>query len=138
MDMTMHTKKTRNSIAKQAAARGPLPALPPGLVEQLVDGPLTPQAFDDLVSAFSKAVAERAMSGELNHHLGYAAGADKPFGQLNERNGTTSKTVLTKLGKITIEVPRDRDGSFEPLLIPKHSRRFTGFDDSIIALYAIA
>jgi putative transposase len=136
MDMTMHTKKTRNSIAKQAAARGPLPALPPGLVEQLVDGPLTPQAFDDLVTAFSKAVAERAMSGELNHHLGYAAGADKPSGQLNERNGTTSKTVLTKLGKITIEVPRDRDGTFEPLLIPKHSRRFTGFDDSIIALYA--
>jgi putative transposase len=136
MDMTMQTKKTRNSIAKQAAARGPLPALPPGLVEQLVDGPLTPQAFDDLVTAFSKAVAERAMSGELNHHLGYASGADKPAGQLNERNGTTAKTVITKHGKITIEVPRDRNGTFEPALIPKHSRRFTGFDSSIISLYA--
>jgi putative transposase len=125
MDMNMQTKKTRNSIAKQAAARGPLPALPPGMVEQLVDGPLTAQAFDDLVTAFSKAVAERAMAGELNHHLGYAAGSYKPTGQLNERNGTTSKTVVTKHGKITIEVPRDRDGTFEPILIPKHSRRFT-------------
>jgi putative transposase len=134
--MTMQTKKTRNSIAKQAAALGPLPALPPGLVEQLVDGPLTPEAFDDLVTAFSKAVAERAIAGELNHHLGYAPGADKRAGQSNERNGTTSKTVVTKHGKITIEVPRDRDGSFEPVLIPKHTRRFTGYDSSIISLYA--
>jgi putative transposase len=136
MDMSMQAKKTRNSIAKQAAARGPLPALPSGLVEQLVDGPLTPQAFDDLITAFSKAVAERAMAGELNHHLGYSAGSEKPEGQLNERNGSTSKTVVTKLGKITIDVPRDRDGTFEPILVPKHARRFTGFDGSIISLYA--
>jgi putative transposase len=85
---------------------------------------------------YCKALAERAMKGELNHHLGYPPGTDKPPGQLNERNGTSSKTVLTKHGKISIEIPRDRDGSFEPVLIPKHSRRFTGFDDSIISLYA--
>jgi putative transposase len=136
MNMTTQTKQTRNSIAKQAAAGRPLPSLPPGLVEQLVDGPLTPHAFDDLVTAFSKAVAERAMNGELSHHLGYAPGTDKPPGQFNERNGTSTKTVVTKHGKITIEVPRDRDGSFEPVLVPKHSRRFTGFDESIISLYA--
>jgi putative transposase len=136
MDMSMQPKKTRNSIAKQAAARGPLPALPPGMIEQLIDGPISPTEFDDLVLAFSKALAERAMKGELNHHLGYQPGTDKPHGQLNERNGSTAKTVLTKHGKISIEIPRDRDGSFEPVLIPKHSRRFTGFDDSIISLYA--
>ncbi len=136
MDMTMQTNKTLKLIETKAAARGPLHALPPGMVEQLVTGPITPQQFDDLVLAFSKAVAERAMSGELNHHLGYASGDHKPDSQFNERNGSTTKTVVTKQGKITIDVPRDRDGSFEPVLIPKHARRFRGFDDSIISLYA--
>jgi transposase-like protein len=77
----------------------PVACFAAGLGRQPVDGPLTPQAFDDLVTAFSKAVAERAMNGELDHHLGCAAGADKSSGQLNERNGTTSKTVLTKLAR---------------------------------------
>lgn len=54
----------------------------------------------------------------------------------NQRNGVTSKTVLTGDGKLRIETPRDRDGSFEPLLVPKHARRLTAFDDSIVALYA--
>jgi transposase-like protein len=71
--------------------------LTPGLVEQLVDGPLTPQAFGDLVTVFSKAVVERAMSGKLNQNLGYVPGADQPAGQANERNGTTAKTVITGL-----------------------------------------
>jgi putative transposase len=68
MDMSMQPKKTRNSIAKQAEARGPLPALPPGMIEQLIDGPISPTEFDDLVMAFSKALAERAMKGELNQN----------------------------------------------------------------------
>jgi putative transposase len=54
----------------------------------------------------------------------------------NQRNGVTAKTVLTGDGKVRIETPRDRDGSFEPVLLPKHARRFTAFDDSIVALYA--
>jgi putative transposase len=136
MDMSMQPKKTRNSIAKQAAARGPLPALPPGMIDGLVSGPLDPKDFDQLVLAFSKALAERAMSAELSQHLGYPPSADKPAGLLNERNGSSSKTVLTRHGKLKVDIPRDRDGTFEPILIPKHARRFTGFDDSIIALYA--
>jgi putative transposase len=52
----------------------------------------------------------------------------------NHRNGGTSKTVLTGDGTLRIKTPRDRDGSFEPVLLPKHARRFTGFDDSIVAL----
>jgi transposase-like protein len=86
--------------------------------------------------AFKKALIERAMGAELGHHLGYPAGTAKPDAVANQRNGRSAKTVLTGEGPLRIEVPRDRDGSFEPLLIPKHERRFTGFDDHIIALYA--
>ena len=73
---------------------------------------------------------------EMTHHLGYAPGEAKPDEPANHRNGTTGKTVLTDDGPVRIEVPRDRDGSFEPQIIPKHERRFTGFDDKIIAMYA--
>ncbi len=76
------------------------------------------------------------MGVEMSHHLGYKAGQDKPEGESNERNGASGKTVLTDKGAVRIEVPRDRAGSFEPILIPKHERRFTGFDDKIIAMYA--
>ena len=86
--------------------------------------------------ALKKALIERALGGELSHHLGYAPGGDKPAQAGNHRNGSTSKTVLTEDGPLRIDVPRDRQGSFEPLLIPKHERRFTGFDDKIVALYA--
>lgn len=79
---------------------------------------------------------ERALGAELTHHLGYARGADRPEDASNHRNGATAKTVLTEDGPMRIEVPRDRTGSFEPLLIPKHERRFTGFDDKIMAMYA--
>ncbi|VVD74027.1 transposase [Pandoraea communis] len=72
----------------------------------------------------------------MNHHLSYPPGKAKPASVTNQRNGRGAKTVLTEDGPIRIEVPRDRDGSFEPLLIPKHERRFTGFDDKIIAMYA--
>ena len=54
----------------------------------------------------------------------------------NQRNGNTAKSVLTGNGTIRIDTPRDRDGSFEPVLVPKHARRFTGFDDKVTALYA--
>lgn len=57
-------------------------------------------------------------------------------GQVNERNGASGKTVITDRGPVRVEVPRDRDGIFEPILIPKLERRFTGFDERIIAMYA--
>lgn len=67
---------------------------------------------------------------------GYPPGADKPGEIANHRNGATGKTVLTEDGPLRIDIPRDRQGSFELLLIPKHERRFTGFDDKIVAMYA--
>ncbi len=74
--------------------------------------------------AFKKALIERALGGELSHHLGYPAGASKPEEATNQRNGRSSKTVLTEDGPLRLEIPRDRDGSFEPILIPKHERCF--------------
>lgn len=133
MDMPM--KKKRQTVARQAAARGPLPELPKELLDQLVKGPMTPTEVQDLMLAFNKAIIERAMGAEMNLHLGYPSGQSKPTGQANERNGASGKTV-TDRGPVRVEVPRDRDGSFEPILIPKHERRFTGFDERIIAMYA--
>ncbi|MCB4347234.1 IS256 family transposase [Burkholderia vietnamiensis] len=129
-------KKKRQTVARQAAARGPLPELPKELLDQLVKGPMTPAEVQDLMLAFNKAVIERAMGAERNLHLGYRPGQSKPPGQANERNGASGKTVITDRGPVRVEVPRDRDGSFEPILIPKHERRFTGFDERIIAMYA--
>src|SRR5512139_1647189 len=86
--------------------------------------------------SLKKAVIERAMSAEMSDHLGYRQGDEKPEGQTNQRNGTSGKTVITDDGPVRIEVPRDREGSFEPQIIGKHERRFTGFDQKIIAMYA--
>lgn len=133
MDMPM---KKRRTAAAQAAARGPLPEVPAELLDHLVKGPMTPSEVQDLFLSFQKAVIERTMAAEMNLHLGYRPGEDKPEGQANERNGASGKTVLTEHGPVRVELPRDRDGSFAPILIPKHERRFTGFDDRIIAMYA--
>jgi transposase-like protein len=116
------------------------PALKPvsaDILDHFVDdGPLTAGDIEAAMRRFKKALIERALGGELTHHLGYPAGATPPEEGGNKRNGTTPKTVLTDDGVVDINVPRDREGSFEPVLIPKHERRFTGFDDKILALYA--
>ena len=132
--MDMPTKK--RTVASQAAERGPLPKLPDELIDQLVKGPMTASEIQDLMLSLNKAVIERTMLAEMNLHLGYRPGEAKPEGQGNERNGASGKTVITERGAMRINIPRDRDGNFEPILIPKHERRFAGFDDRIIAMYA--
>ena len=126
-------KMQKANAAAQAAV---LPKIAPELLDQLVKGPMTAEAVEDTSRAFKKALIERALGAEMSHHLGYAAGADKPPSATNHRNGKSGKTVLTDDGPLRIEVPRDREGEFEPRLIGKHERHFTGFDDKIIALYA--
>ena len=126
-------KMQKNNATAQAAV---LPKIPPELLDQLVKGPMSAEAVEDASRAFKKALIERALGAEMSHHLGYATGADKPEAATNHRNGTSAKTVLTDDGPVRIEVPRDREGEFEPKLIGKHERRFTGFDDKIIAMYA--
>ena len=97
---------------------------------------MTPGAIEDVMRGFKKALIERALGAEMSHHLGYSPGAAKPSEVTNHRNGHSGKTVLTGDAALRIDVPRDREGSFEPQLIGKHERRFTGFDDKIIAMYA--
>jgi putative transposase len=126
-------KMQKANAAAQAAV---LPKIPSELLDQLVKGPLTAEAVEDASRAFKKALIERALGAEMSHHLGYAAGMQKPETATNHRNGNSGKTVLTDDGPLRIEVPRDREGEFQPKLIGKHERRFTGFDDKIVALYA--
>ena len=114
-----------------------LAPIPANILDQIVrDGPLTAAEVETATRRFKKALIERALGAELTHHLGYAPGAPKPDLTTNHRNGASGKTVLTDDGPVPIEVPRDRAGTFEPQLIGKHERRFTGFDDKVIALYA--
>jgi putative transposase len=113
-----------------------LPSIPKDIIDQFVSGPMTAEAVNAASMAFKKALIERALGAELSHHLGYPPGGDKPGESGNHRNGVSGKTVLTDDGPLKIDVPRDRAGSFEPVLIPKHERRFTGFDDKIVAMYA--
>src|ERR1700749_468260 len=122
MDMTIMKKKL--TAASQAAARGPLPKLPEALLDELVKGPMTPTEGQDLMLAFNKALIERALGAEMNMHLGYHPGQPKPSGQTNERNGASGKTVITERGLVRVDLPRDREGSFEPIRIPKHEGRF--------------
>jgi putative transposase len=130
----MPTKRKTTKAAEAAVAA--MPPIPKELIDHFVSGPMSAQAVSAASTAFKKALIERVLGAELSHHLGYVPGAAKPEEASNHRNGASAKTVLTEDGPLRIEVPRDREGSFEPLLIPKHERRFTGFDDKIVALYA--
>src|ERR1700712_2261061 len=135
--LSMSTSKTKLKNAAIAARSAALPKIPNELIDQFVTGSMSGEAVNTASMAFKKALIERALGAELGHHLGYPSGATKlDAGATNQRNGKSGKTVITEDGPLRIDVPRDRDGSFEPLLIPKHERRFTGFDDKIIAMYA--
>lgn len=101
--------------------------IPAEQLEQSSSGPMTAEAIDATQEG-----ADRTGTGRwMNRHLGYP-----PASVTNQRNGKGVKTVLTEDGPIRIEVSRKRDGSFEPLLIPKHERLLSGFDDKIVAVYA--
>ena len=122
---------------KSLAPETPLTPVPAEILDQFVrHGALSADEVDAAVRRFKKAIVERALGGELTHHLGYPPGGAKPDEVTNHRNGTSAKRVLTDDGPLAIDVPRDREGTFEPRLIPKHARRFAGFDDKILALYA--
>jgi transposase-like protein len=87
-----------------------------------------------LLSGLTKTVLETALEAELTEHLGHEHG-DPPLGS-NMRNGMRAKTVLTEIGPVQIEVPRDRDGSFEPVIVPKRKRRLDGIDEIVLSLTA--
>jgi putative transposase len=129
------------------AAGPPVEPLPDGVRERLSD-----ELIDELLAGtrgeeeivgpgglladLTRRLVERAMDAELTEHLGYEHGQPPPGGAGNTRNGTTPKTLATEHGSVRIEAPRDRKGSFAPQIVPKGKRRFAGFDEKIIALYA--
>jgi len=111
----------------------------PKLIDELAKSLKDPKDLlgeGGLINQLTAALVGRILDEELTHHLGY--GRNDPVGQGtgNSRNGTHTKTLLTKSGQVPIEVPRDRTGSFEPQLVKKHQRRLEGFDDKVISLYA--
>lgn len=91
---------------------------------------------EGLFRQLKKALLERALGAELSEHLGYEKGDPAGRGSGNSRNGYSAKTVLSEDGELELAVPRDRSGSFEPLIVPKGERRLDGFDDRIVSLYA--
>ncbi len=91
---------------------------------------------DGLLNQMTKAVLERALQTEMTDHLGYEPGSSEGRGTGNSRNGRTRKTVSTISGPVQIEVPRDRNGSFEPTIVPKHARRLKNIDEMILSLYS--
>lgn len=95
-----------------------------------IDGP------DGVLNQLTKAVLERALQAELTDHLGYESGDPAGRGSGNSRNGSTSKTVTTTNGAVEVTVPRDRNGSFEPRIVPKHARRLGSVEDMILSLYS--
>lgn len=111
----------------------------PELLDQLLANYAKPEDLlgeEGLFKQLKKALIERALGAELTEHLGYEKGDPAGRGSGNNRNGVSSKTVLTDDGEIEIAVPRDRAGTFEPQLIPKGQTRFEGFDGKILSLYA--
>ena len=124
------TRKPKKTVER----RTPVP-------DEVLDqfGPAAGMSMEDIDAAtrwLKQSLVERMLGGELSHHLGYPPGGEKPAAAPNHRNGTSPKTVVTDDGPVTIAVPRDRAGTFAPVLIPKHARRLAGFDDKVLALYA--
>lgn len=108
------------------------------LLDELLKGKTPEQILGEngLIRSLTRRMAERALTAELTAHLGYEPHAKGEAPRGNSRNGAGTKTVLTDGGALTIEVPRDRAGTFEPQLIKKRQRRLQGFDEKVISLYA--
>lgn len=111
----------------------------PELLDELLKDYKSPEdmfGHDGLLQQLTKAVVERALQGELTHHLGYEKHSPEGHNSGNSRNGKSKKLIRGKRGQVEIDVPRDRKSEFEPQLIKKGQTRFDGFDDKIISMYA--
>ena len=111
----------------------------PKMLDKLLEGCERPEDLlgeQGLMVGLKRALMQRMLGAELSEHLGYEHGETPPGGQPNRRNGVGRKTVKGRDGAMEIAVPRDRDGSFEPRLVPKGQTRIEGFDDKVVALYA--
>lgn len=109
------------------------------LIDKLLKGYKNPEDLigdNGLLKQLTKRLLERAMAAEMTEHVGYEKHDAAGDGSGNSRNGNSAKTIKGTFGTLPIEVPRDRNGTFEPQIVGKHQTRFTGFDENIISLYA--
>jgi putative transposase len=136
------TKETGSNAASKATASAGSPGsvVPAELLDQLMakvsaEG-LELLGPDGVLAELTKVILNRALDEELTDELGYERGDPAGRGSGNSRNGSYPKTVLTDIGAVDISVPRDRNGEFDPRIVPKHETRLKGFNERIIALYA--
>lgn len=105
-------------------------------------GAFTGDDLSEFVKQCARKFLESSLQGELDYHLKNNVLEMKSYSETdqeqkaNKRNGTTKKTVITDLGEAELQVPRDRDAGFEPIIVPKRERRIKGIDDKIISMYA--
>jgi putative transposase len=109
-------------------------AIKKNTLDELLSGRDPKDVFskDGLLDELKKALAERVLNAEMDEHLDGEAAA----GKSNHRNGYSKKTVLTETSKLDLKIPRDREGTFDPKLIARYQRRFPGFDEKIVSMYA--
>jgi len=113
--------------------------IPKDFLDSLMKGYKNPEDLigeNGLLKQLTKQLLERAMQAEMTDHLGYEKNATAQKKTTNSRNGSYKKHIKGEFGNLDVTVPRDRDATFEPVILPKGQSRFTGFDDKIIALYA--
>jgi putative transposase len=134
------TQTTTPTASDRQAAQRLAEAMSPSTIDSLIKDAKasgTPlDGVDGLLNQITKAVLERALEAEMSEHLGYEVGDPAGRGTGNSRNGKTSKTVATTNGPLDMRIPRDRNSTFEPRIVPKHARRVGNIEDMILSLYS--
>jgi putative transposase len=134
VDRTAGRRRVRQALGVSSDRR-----ISDEVIDQLLAGASSEEEIagpGGLLAQLTKRLVERALEVELTEHLGFEPHQEPPGGTGNTRNGTSPKTLITEHGKVAIAAARDRDGSFEPKIVRKRQRRFVGFDEKILALYA--
>ena len=134
--MDAESRDERRRAAREAAERLKASGALDDLFERIDAGEVELEGRDGLIQQLIKTGLERGLNAELSDHLGYERGDPVAAVFPNSRNGSYPKTVASQVGDVELDIPRDRDGTFSPTLVPKGSRRLGGLDDMIISLYA--
>ena len=136
----MTVTEAEDRSAPQAKPGGSGPVLDPGFLDELMERVrsegLELTGREGLLNVLTRQVLERALEEEMTDHLGYERGDSAGAGSGNSRNGLTDKTLTTEIGPVPVSVPRDRNGSFDPVIVPKGARRIGGLSDMVISLFA--
>jgi len=134
--MTMTTDLTASTVPMADPGEVVTDDVLDAVMAQVDAGGLELLGPDGVLAELTKRLLERGLAEELTDHLGYEPGDPAGHRSGNNRNGTTPKTVLTEIGAVDLDIPRDRNGTFDPQLVPKHARRLAGFNENIVHLYS--